>query len=457
MRVALIFATASLRRGTRLKHFMVPPYCLQILSALTPPEHDVTIYDEYHRLAPETIHADLVGISVWTAAANRAYQLADTLRSKGLPVVLGGPHVSICPDEARNHADCVVIGEAECIWSSLLEDFERGQLKRQYVGEALPLSETPNADWQCVPSADYVLTASVSASRGCTNRCWFCFESSRKEVSFRQRPMDMVLREVESRSSDVVAFLDNDLLADREYAVRLLKALVPMKIQWFGMTTIGAADDEDLLDLLAQSGCRTLYIGFESINRSCLGEVQKSWNKVENYIRNVRRLHDRDIMVNGSFVFGFDNDDTDVFGQTVEFGIEAKLETATFTILTPYPGTLLYKKLDSEERIVDRNWAHYDTTRAVYRPKLMSAAELEAGYFQAYRDFYSWSSIFTRCRLREPGSAKRLLLNIAYKKVEPAFSLLGKCLKAGWARPILGWFAKPNIALSDTREMPTST
>jgi radical SAM superfamily enzyme YgiQ (UPF0313 family) len=450
MRIALVFAAASLRRGTRLKHFMVPPSCLQILSALTPPEHEVTLHDEYHRLAPETIHADLVGISVWTAAANRAYELADTLRSKGLPVVLGGPHVSIYPDEAKNHADCVVVGEAEAVWNTLLQDFERGQLKQEYIGEALPLSETPDADWQCLRPADYVLTASVSASRGCTNRCWFCFESSRRGVSFRQRPLDMVLREIEGRSSSVVAFLDNDILADREYGVSLLKALAPMKIRWFGMTTIGAADDEGLLDLLAQSGCRTLYIGFESVNSNCLGEVQKSWNKVENYTRNVRRLHNRDIMVNGSFVFGFDNDDSDVFSRTVEFGVEARLETATFTILTPYPGTLLYKKLDTQGRITDRNWAHYDTTRAVYRPKLMSAAELEAGYFQAYQDFYSWSSIFTRCRLREPGSAKRLLLNIAYKKLEPAYSPLGKCLRAGWARPVMDWFAKPNIAPSST-------
>jgi radical SAM superfamily enzyme YgiQ (UPF0313 family) len=371
--------------------------------------------------------------------------------------VLGGPHVSICPDEARSHADAVVIGEAEAVWRTLLADLERGQLKPEYVGEPLPLSETPDADWRCVRSADYVITASLSASRGCTNRCWFCFESSRKGVSFRQRPLDRVLHEIESRSSDVVAFLDNNLLADRDYASRLLKALVPMRIRWFGMTTIGAADDEYLLDLLARSGCRTLYIGFESINPCCLGEVQKGWNKVENYVRNVRRLHDRDIMVNGSFVFGFDNDDASVFSQTVDFGIEARLETATFTILTPYPGTLLYKKLQSEGRIVDRNWTHYDTTRAVFRPKLMSAGELEAGYLQAYRDFYSWDSIFARSRLREPGYAKRLMLNIAYKKVEPTYRLLGSHVRAGWARPIMRWFSSLNSARCATAGPPAST
>ncbi len=444
MRIALIFATASLRRGTRLKHFMVPPHCLQILSALTPPKHDVVIYDEYHRLTPELIHADLVGISVWTAAANRAYELADKLRAKGLPVILGGPHVTICPDEAQFHADCVVVGEAEDIWCTVLEDFERGELRRQYVGQPLPLSKTPDADWNCVRSTDYVLTASVSASRGCTNKCWFCFESSRVGPNFRQRPMDMVLAEIRNRAPDVVAFIDNDLLANPEYATRLLQAIIPMKIHWFGMTTIGAADDEQFLDLLAESGCRTLYIGFESINRNCLGEVQKSWNKVENYIRNVQRLHERDIMVNGSFVFGFDGDDTSVFSETVSFGIEATLETATFTILTPYPGTLLYKKLETEDRITDRDWSHYDTTRAVFRPKQMTATELEEGYYQAYSDFYSWQSIFKRCRFREPGAAKRLLLNVAYKRVEPIHSLLGNGLRAGWWRPLMHWFATPN-------------
>ena len=157
MKIALVFATASLRRGTRLKHFMVPPHCLQILSAVTPQEHDVVIHDEYHRLTPKTLNADIVGISVWTAAANRAYQLADEIRANGLPVILGGPHVSLCPDEALAHADCVVVGEVEDIWPSILEDFQHGRLKRRYVGKALALSNTPDADWRCVSASDYVL------------------------------------------------------------------------------------------------------------------------------------------------------------------------------------------------------------------------------------------------------------------------------------------------------------
>jgi radical SAM superfamily enzyme YgiQ (UPF0313 family) len=181
-----------------------------------------------------------------------------------------------------------------------------------------------------------------------------------------------------------------------------------------------------------------------SISSEDADEVGKGWNRVETYVRNVRRLHDRDIMVNGSFVFGFDNDDSGVFERTVAFGIEARLETATFTVLTPYPGTLLYRKLEREGRILDRDWGHYDTTRVVYRPKLMSPAELEAGYFQAYRDFYAWPSVWTRCRVGEPGFAKRLLLNVGYKKVEPLYHPLGRLLRAGWSRPVMRWFAAPN-------------
>jgi radical SAM superfamily enzyme YgiQ (UPF0313 family) len=358
---------------------------------------------------------------------------------------LGGSHVTLCPDEAQTHADSVLVGEAEGLWPTILDDFKKGKLKKRYTSQPLPLSNTPDANWNIIKKSDYVLRASISASRGCVNRCWFCFESSRKGVSFRQRPLEMVMREIESRPSKVVAFLDNDLLADREYATNLLKALIPLKINWFGMTTIGVADDEGLLDLMEALGCRTLYIGLESINEQCLDEVKKGWNKVENYIRNIRRLHNRNIMVNGSFVFGFENDNSEVFRNTVDFGIEARLETATFTILTPYPGTLLYRKLHGEGRILDHNWTHYDTTRAVYIPKMMEPEELEAGYFQAYRDFYSWPSILARCRFNEPGFSKRFLLNVAYKKVEPLYGFLGRGFRAGWTQPIMKWFSAPNI------------
>jgi radical SAM superfamily enzyme YgiQ (UPF0313 family) len=193
---------------------------------------------------------------------------------------------------------------------------------------------------------------------------------------------------------------------------------------------------------MAESGCRTLFVGFESIVPESLSEVHKHCNRVEDYIRNVRRIHHRGIMVNGSFVFGFDHDDGDTFDRTVAFGIEARLETATFTVLTPYPGTTLHKRLQAEGRIFDHDWSHYDTTRCVFQPAQMTPQELEAGYYYAYEQFYNWSSILRRCRPGEPGFSQRMFLNIAYKRVEPLYGLLGRPVRVGWLRPLFNWYAR---------------
>jgi radical SAM superfamily enzyme YgiQ (UPF0313 family) len=443
LRIALVFAKADLRRGTRIKHFMTPPHSLQLLSALTPREHCVSIVDEYHRPVDLQLEADLIGISVWTAAAPRAYALADHFRCRGIPVVLGGPHVTVCPHEAKLHADAVVVGEAESVWGRLLADFQQGRLEPVYHGEPLPLDHTPAPDWSPIAPRDYAILSSVATTRGCTRRCDFCYESCRPKPSFRRRPLEAVLREIDARPSPVIAFLDNDIMADRRLADDLLDALAVRRRCWLGMTSIEAADDEALLDRMARSGCRSLFVGFESIVAESLREVHKRCNRVETYLRNVRRIHDRGIMVNGSFVFGFDHDGPDVFEKTVRFGIEAELDTATFTVLTPYPGTALYERLHAEGRITDRDWSHYDTTRVVFQPARMSREELETGYFQAYRDFYRWCSIVHRCRWNEPGFAKRLFLNVAYKRVEPLYGLLGRPLPIGWFRPLFHWYARP--------------
>jgi len=443
LRVVLIFAKADLRRGTRVKHFMTPPHSLQLLSALTPKQHRVTIIDEYHHPARRDLRADLIGISVWTASAPRAYALADHYRHRGIPVVLGGPHTSACLPEAQAHADAVVVGEAESVWQGVLHDAETGQLQPVYYGTPLPLDESPDPDWSVIRDRDYALRIALSTTRGCTRRCDFCLESSRPKPNFRARSLERVLGEIDARPFPVVAFLDNDIMADRGYATKLLTALIPRRRHWLGMTSIETANDEPLLDLMAESGCRSLFVGFESIVPESLQEVHKRCNQVATYERNIRRIHDRGIMINGSFVFGFDHDGPDVFHRTVEFGIANRLDTATFTVLTPYPGTALFRRLEAQGRIFDRDWSHYDTTRAVFTPAGMSPAELEAGYFAAYRGFYSWSSILQRCRPREPGFAKRLFLNVAYKRIEPLYRLLGRPLPMGWLRGLFHWYARP--------------
>jgi radical SAM superfamily enzyme YgiQ (UPF0313 family) len=442
LQIALIFARASLRRGTRIKHFMVPPHGLQILCALTPSEHHITLIDEYHKPADPDLQADLVGISVWTAAASRAYALADSYRSRGLTVILGGPHVSVCPDEAAVHADSVVVGEAETVWGQLLRDFQAGALQPRYDGRQVSLDVSPAPDWSVVPPDQYTIQSALSTTRGCPRQCDFCFESCRPKPNFRQRSLEQVLAEIDARPG-VIAFLDNDITLNRPFARALFQALIPRRRQWLGMTSIQVGEDEELLDLMARSGCRSLFLGLESIVPESLGEVHKRCNRVDDYFRNIRRIHERGIMINGSFVFGFDHDDPGVFDRTVQFGIEARLETATFTVLTPYPGTTLYKRLEAEGRITDRDWSHYDTTRVVYRPARLAVEELEAGYFHAYEQFYNWPSIFTRCRWGEPGFEKRLFLNIAYKRVEPLYGALGKLVPVGWLRSLFNWYASP--------------
>ncbi len=443
LNITLIFAKANLRRGTRIKHFMVPPHSLQLISALTPPEHQVNIVDEYHHRADPELQADLIGIGVWTASAKRAYELADHYRKRGIPVVLGGPHITVCPQEAMEHADAVVVGEAESVWGQVVQDAETHKLQPVYYGKALPLDRTPFPDWSAIRSDDYIIQSSVSTSRGCVRRCDFCYESCRPKPNFRQRPLAHVLKELDERPFPVIALIDNDLMSNKRYAKELLQALIHRKCYWLGMTSINTADDEELLDLMAESGCRTLFVGFESVVPESLQEVHKGCNRVDNYLRNIQRIHDRGIMVNGSFVFGFDHDDEDVFDRTVNFGIEAQLETATFTILTPYPGTTLHQRLEKEGRICDHAWSHYDTTRVVFTPARMSLETLEAGYFRAYKKFYAWQAIIHRCRRSEPGFAKRFFLNIAYKRVEPWYKFLNNPIRAGWLRFLFNWYAQP--------------
>ena len=443
MKIALIFPRAEPRRGTKVKNYMVPPYGLQLLAALTPRQHQVMLLDQYHRPIDTRLEADLVGISVWTASSGNAYRLADAFRARGIPVVLGGPHVAVLPDEAAQHADAILVGEAEGVWEQLLTDLEVGRLAPRYAGRPLPLAETPPARWDGFPGGDYVLRSAVSTSRGCHFRCEFCYESSRADSVYRRKPLEQVLAEIDSRPGPVVAFLDNDLLGDKSYARCLLEALIPRHKHWMAMTTIRFADDPDMVALAAAAGCRTLFVGFESVSPDSLREVGKRQNRVELYARNVQRLHEHGIMVNASFVFGFDHDTPGVFDATVRFGVENRLETATFTILTPFPSTGLYRRLEAEGRITDRDWAHYDTTRVVFKPACMSAEELEAGYFHAYRRFYSLDSILKRSFRPGPGVLQRLALNLAYKRVEPLWKGFELGLPAAWARAMTYWYMRP--------------
>lgn len=440
MKIALIFPRTDPRRGTKIKNHMVPPYGLQLLAALTPPRHKVVLLDQFLRPIDMELEADLIGISVWTGSSGNAYRLADAFRARGVPVVLGGPHVAVLPEEARKHADAVVVGEAEAVWEQLLADFEAGHMAPVYEASPLPLSMTPPVRWDMFRGDDYVLQSAISTSRGCHFRCEFCYESSRPNSTYRRKPLDQVLAEIDSRPGPVIAFLDNDLLGDKAYARSLLEALIPRQKVWMAMTTIRFADDPGMVALAAAAGCKTLFVGFESVSPESLQEVGKRQNRVDIYARNIQRLHDHGIMVNGSFVFGFDHDGPEVFDETVRFGIENRIETATYTILTPYPNTGLYKKLQVQGRIFDYDWAHYDTTRVVFRPARMTVEELEEGLASAYGKFYSIGSIFSRSFRPGAGALKRLALNVAYKRIESVWKTLELGISARWIRPVTYWY-----------------
>ena len=336
-----------------------------------------------------------------------------------------------------------MVGEAESVWPQLLADLEVGRLSPTYIGKTLSLSETPPARWDFFSERDYVLRNVISTSRGCHFRCEFCYESSRPDSVYRRKPLEQVLAEIDSRPGPIIAFLDNDLLGHKQYARRLLEALLPRQKYWMAMTTIRFADDLEMVALAAAAGCRTLFIGFESLSIDNLRKMGKRQNRVEFYARNIQRLHDHGIMVNGSFVFGFDNDGPDVFDKTVQFGIKNHLETATFTILTPYPNTGLYRRLQTEGRIFDHNWSHYDTTRVVFEPAGMTVKELEAGYFYAYRKFYSLNSILSRSLRSGAGAFQRLALNLAYKRIEPVWKSFGLGFPPSWVRPMTYWYMRP--------------
>jgi radical SAM superfamily enzyme YgiQ (UPF0313 family) len=434
MKILLIYPKVSSdARGTVVKYSLVPPQSLTAVAALTPDEHDVRIVDENHQKIDYSADVDLVGITVFISSSRHAYDIASKFRLRGIPVVLGGLHVTTCPQDAEPHADAVVVGEAEGIWQDLLQDAEAGTLKKRYE-----LEEAPQLAGLPIPRRDkidvnrYLTPNSLLATRGCPYKCKFCYRSSLKLSDFRTRPVDEVVREIETFHGRYAVLLDDNLIADRAYARKLLKELAGRNIAWMGAGSIDMAEDPELMDLLTASGCRSMFIGLESLSEENLAAVGKRSNKIERYDAAVRTIHEHGIMINASFVYGFDHDDPGVFERTVEWGIKAKLDTATFHILTPYPGTPLAAELERDGRIVDRNFAHYDTAHVVFQPKLMTAEELMRGYLWSYRKFYSWNGIARRTLHSTGNPLPRLLMNVGYKKIEPAWELMIACGHTSW-------------------------
>jgi radical SAM superfamily enzyme YgiQ (UPF0313 family) len=379
------------------KGLRMPELTLPVLAALTPPDIEVIVTEEEIEEVVYKSRVGLVGISYMTPLAARAYEIADEYRRLGAKVVLGGIHASALPEEAIQHADAVVIGEAENVWAPLIEDFRAQRLKKFYRSEryhdlcGLPV---PRRDLlkQSMTFSPY----SIQTTRGCPFGCHFCSVSRFFGKTFRYRPVEDVVREIEGADKKTWLFIDDNIIGNQPYATKLFQALIPLGIKWAGQSTVLLAKNDELLKLAAKSGCLGLFIGFESLNESNLRDVGKGINKVTEYGECIKKLHDKGILVFASFMFGFDHDDKSVFEKTVDFLIKSKVVAASLPVLVPYPGTALYQRMEEEGRILTRDWSKYDYGKAVFRPKRMEPEELQEGAGWAASEFYSRSSIISR-------------------------------------------------------------
>jgi radical SAM superfamily enzyme YgiQ (UPF0313 family) len=335
-----------------------------------------------------------------TRNAHRGYEIADRFRERGVKVVLGGMHATAIPEEAIRHADAVVIGEAEEVWPQLLEDAGRGSLRQFYRGKNLcQMRNMPIPSQELLNKEKYLSTNLIQTSRGCPNHCSFCSIHLISGKEYRFRPVSEVISEIETFTYPLALFVDDNIVGDKEHARELFKAMIPLKISWTAQATLSIAFDDELLRLASRSGCRYLLIGFESLSDKNIMTIGKTrTNKVSEYAEVVKKIHDHGIGIAGTFILGLDDDDKSTFHRTADFIEENSIDAPTVGILTPYPGSLLFKKLESEGRLMHRNWQQYSHTvgKVVFQPRLMTAEQLEEGHRLVGQRLFSMKSIANR-------------------------------------------------------------
>jgi radical SAM superfamily enzyme YgiQ (UPF0313 family) len=436
---ALTEATSPFFRP--IKYSLFPPLGLATLAAYLGSDDDVEIQDEHVETLDLDDTPDLVVIQVYITSAYRAYRLADHYRKKGAYVVLGGLHVTSLPDEAAPHADTIFLGPGEDTWPKFLADFRRGCAARVYQSQIRTLERLPPIRRDLIKRHLYLVPNSIVVSRGCPHVCDFCYKEAFFEggKGFYTQSVDAALAEIERLPGRHLYFLDDHLFGDRRFATGLFDGMRGMGRLWQAAGTVNAVLMPDLLDRAVKAGLRSLFVGFETLNPANLVEQRKYQNLRRDYTDAIHRLHDLGVMINGSFVFGMDGDDGSVFERTVEWAIAQGIETATFHILTPYPGTGLHRRIAAQGRITTADWDRYDTRHAVFRPAQMSGDELERGYWKAYRDFYRWGSIARGASAH--GTLMSGLRHFAYatgwKKFEPLWDLVIRARRAGMMLPIL--------------------
>jgi radical SAM superfamily enzyme YgiQ (UPF0313 family) len=400
----------------------MPQLSLHILASLTPKDVDITVVDEEIREIDFSLDFDLVGISCMTATANRSYQVSDMFRQRGSKVVLGGIHPTILPQEAIQHADAVVIGEAEGCWADVINDFRKGNLQKFYHVPEPDLSKVP------FPRRDFHIDKAIFncvgllTTRGCPYACEFCSVTNFYGRKVRHRPVSMVVEDIRQSGSKAFLILDDNVAGHPKYSKELFEALIPLGIRWVGQSSISLAKDKEMLKLCHLSGCAALFFGLESVSPSSLLGMEKTLKSMEEIEEAIKIIQDNGIAFHPSIILGFDTDTKAIFDDTLEFLARTKLPTMSLHVLTPYPGTQIYQRFKDQGRIISHNWSHYDHHTVVFQPKNMTSQELAEGHYHVQSEFYSFSSILRHIPslLRVyPINLKRsllfLLLNIAGK------------------------------------------
>jgi radical SAM superfamily enzyme YgiQ (UPF0313 family) len=424
-----------------IKYSLFPPLGLASLAGHLGEADQVTLQDEHVETLNLDDTPDLVVIQVYITSAYRAYELADHYRRKGAYVVLGGLHVTALPEEAALHADTIFTGPGDDTWPAFLADFRHGRHKTVYRSQERTLVGVPPIRRDLIKRHLYLCPNSIVVSRGCPHVCDFCYKEAffRGGKSYYTQSVDDALAEIDRLPGRHLYFLDDHLLGNARFAEALFEGMRGMGRLWQAASTVKSVLQPGLLEKAAECGLRSLFVGFETVNPNNLVEQRKYQNLNRDYDAAVRRLRDLGIMINGSFVFGMDDDDASVFDRTVEWAVSLGIETATFHILTPYPTTALHRRMEAQGRITTEDWNLYDTRHVVYRPARMTPEELESGYWRAYRDFYKWGSIL-RGASTKPGLSGRLR-HVAYsggwKKFEPLWDLVIRSKRVTRMMPVL--------------------
>ena len=424
-----------------IKYSLFPPLGLATLAAYLLPNDEVELQDQHVESINLNDSPDLVIIQVYITNAYRAYSFADHYRQRGVYVILGGLHVTSLPEEAAQHADSIFLGPGEETFPQFLKDFRKGRPQKRYYSSVRTLETLPPLRRDLIKRHLYLVPNSIVVTRGCPHHCTFCYKDAFFDggKTFYTQRVDDALAEIERLPGRHLYFLDDHLLGNAKFANSLFEGMKGMNRLFQAAGTVDSILRGDLIEKAAEAGLRSLFVGFETFSTENLKQSNKKQNLQKDYQKAVKRLHDLGIMVNGSFVFGLDDDDQDVFKRTVEWGIENSITTSTYHILTPYPGTALYASMQKEGRILTKNWDLYDTRHVVYKTKGLTTEDLENGYHWAYREFYTWSNIVRSSAKHE--SIKHILKHFFYsggwKKFEPLWNFVIKTRNLAYMLPLL--------------------